>query len=276
MKLAKVGTCGLLLAAILIALGMFAAKPKPPSKAGDTIAAGRRPVLLELFTSEGCSSCPPADRLLETFDRTQPVSGADLIVLSEHVDYWNRLGWTDPFSSALFTQRQQDYVTRFHLDGAYTPQLVIDGQKDVVGSDERAARSAILKAGNALQSCDRPESAAFRSRREGRAAGERGRPRDRCLRGAGGRSCAIAGHARRKFRSYFASRGCSQDPASGGEDRCAGSLSPGSDVALEGREQRSLACGRVLAGRCFQTDPRHGPGASIKEYSRRQVDHTRR
>jgi len=106
----------------------------------------RRPILLELFTSEGCSSCPPADRLLEAFDRTQPVSGAELIVLSEHVDYWNRLGWTDPFSSALFTQRQQDYVTQLHLDGAYTPQLVIDGQSDVVGSDERAARSAILKA----------------------------------------------------------------------------------------------------------------------------------
>ena len=146
MKLAKLGTGGLLLAAILVALGMFAAKPEPPSTTGDTIAAGRRPILLELFTSEGCSSCPPADRLLEAFDRTQPVSGAEVIVLSEHVDYWNRLGWTDPFSSALFTQRQQDYVARLHLDGAYTPQLVVDGQKDVVGSDERAARSAILKA----------------------------------------------------------------------------------------------------------------------------------
>jgi hypothetical protein len=145
-KLTKVGTGGLLIAAILVALGMFAAKREPPSTTGETIAAGRRPILLELFTSEGCSSCPPADRLLEVFDRTQPVAGAELIVLSEHVDYWNRLGWTDPFSSALFTQRQQDYVTQLHLDGAYTPQLVIDGQKDVVGSDERAARSAILKA----------------------------------------------------------------------------------------------------------------------------------
>ena len=147
MKLLAVGSYGTLFVAILVALGMFAAKPEPRSKAGDSSATGpRRPVLLELFTSEGCSSCPPADRLLETFDRTQPVSGADLIVLSEHVDYWNRLGWTDPFSSALFTERQRDYVTRFHLDGAYTPQLVVDGQKDVVGSDERAARSAILKA----------------------------------------------------------------------------------------------------------------------------------
>jgi hypothetical protein len=145
-KLAKLGTGVLLFAAILIALGMFAGKPEPPSTTDDTIATGRRPILLELFTSEGCSSCPPADRLLETFDRTQPVSGAELIVLSEHVDYWNRLGWTDPFSSALFTERQQDYVRQLHLDSAYTPQLMIDGQKDVVGSDERAARSAILKA----------------------------------------------------------------------------------------------------------------------------------
>jgi len=67
-------------------------------------------------------------------------------VLSEHVDYWNRLGWTDPFSSALFTHRQQDYVARLHLEDAYTPQLVVDGQKEMVGSDEHAIRDAILKA----------------------------------------------------------------------------------------------------------------------------------
>ena len=147
MKPVTVMTCGTLLAASMVTLGLFAAKPEPLSRAGDPSATGpRRPVLLELFTSEGCSSCPPADRLLETLDRTQPVAGAQIIVLSEHVDYWNRLGWTDPFSSALFTQRQQEYVTQFHLDGAYTPELVVDGWRDVVGSDERAAREAILKA----------------------------------------------------------------------------------------------------------------------------------
>jgi len=145
-KLSKLGTGALLFAALLVAVGTFAAKPEPPSTTRDAGAAGRQPILLELFTSEGCSSCPPADRLLEAFDRKQPVSGAELIVLSEHVDYWNRLGWTDRFSSTLFTQRQQDYVRQLHLDGAYTPQLVVDGQKDVVGSDESAARSAILKA----------------------------------------------------------------------------------------------------------------------------------
>jgi hypothetical protein len=109
-------------------------------------AVPRVPILLELFTSEGCSSCPPADRLLENLDRTQPVAGADLIVLSEHVDYWDRLGWRDPFSSALNTGRQQDYTNKYNLDGVYTPQLVVDGRYGLVGSDGRAVSSAIQKA----------------------------------------------------------------------------------------------------------------------------------
>jgi hypothetical protein len=104
------------------------------------------PVIVELFTSEGCSSCPPADALLRRLESEQPVSGAEIIVLGEHVDYWNYIGWTDRFSSKQFTERQQRYADRFNLDSSYTPQMVINGGTELNGADESRARKTIANA----------------------------------------------------------------------------------------------------------------------------------
>jgi hypothetical protein len=97
--------------------------------------------VLELFTSEGCSSCPSADKLLPVLAEED----SNIITLSFHVDYWDNLGWKDAFSDALFTERQRQYAEQFHLESIYTPQLVINGQYELVGSNKQKAESFIKK-----------------------------------------------------------------------------------------------------------------------------------
>ena len=125
----------LLFMSCLTAASVFAAKA----------TQDKAPVVVELFTSEGCSSCPPADDFLSELAK-QGSGGFEVIALSEHVDYWDRLGWRDPFSSPMFTTRQQAYGQQFRLDSVFTPQMVVDGFASVNGTDRGQAAQFIRMA----------------------------------------------------------------------------------------------------------------------------------
>jgi len=125
---------GLSLLAAVAAVVAISIRWSPISSASSNDPSEKHPVVVELFTSEGCSSCPPADSFLKKLSEQQPVDGIEILALEEHVDYWNHLGWTDPFSSSDFSRHQEDYASAIPKSGVYTPQMIIDGKAQLVGS----------------------------------------------------------------------------------------------------------------------------------------------
>ncbi len=146
----------LFIALFLIVSGVFAfrtlnrhqaapATVATESESAKPAGANVTPVVVELFTSEGCSSCPPADEVLSKLDKMR----VEVIALGEHVDYWNKLGWIDPYSSADFSRRQSRYSDAFNQDSVYTPQMIVDGRDEFAGGNIERARAAITKAAQA-------------------------------------------------------------------------------------------------------------------------------
>jgi hypothetical protein len=137
-KIMALAVCLLFAVADLSACGSAGAGAGDPVKGSDPVKGF---AVVELFTSEGCSSCPPADQLMARIQqesKDQPV-----YILAFHVDYWNRLGWNDIFSDAAYTQRQNQYAAWLKLQSVYTPQVVVNGSKEFVGSQEPLIRNAI-------------------------------------------------------------------------------------------------------------------------------------
>ncbi len=131
-----------LLVAIVIVFttGAFMTRNKTTTNKTITASPAKGFAVVELFTSEGCSSCPSAD---ETVARLLAKNIGNVYILAYHVDYWNRLGWKDPFSNAAYSQRQSEYASKFRLNGVYTPQVVVNGSSEFVGSDEDKLNNTI-------------------------------------------------------------------------------------------------------------------------------------
>jgi hypothetical protein len=137
---------GILIISISVVGGRFGNSTVEKNEMPMTTENKPVPVIVELFTSEGCSSCPPADALLTQLEKTQPIRGAEVIALEQHVDYWNYLGWRDPFSRAEFSARQGDYASAFGKQGVYTPQMIVDGRTEFPGGNREMANRSIAEA----------------------------------------------------------------------------------------------------------------------------------
>jgi len=130
--------------AVLVVGGVLVSRRS--ESAPPVATSSRIPVVVELFSSEGCSSCPAADAYLDALDRAQPIEGVTVIAFEEHVDYWDRLGWRDPFGSPTFSARQQDYARVLADHQVFTPEIVFDGHQVMPGGDEDAARALLQRA----------------------------------------------------------------------------------------------------------------------------------
>ncbi|MEL7087271.1 MAG: DUF1223 domain-containing protein, partial [Planctomycetota bacterium] len=134
-------------AALAVCLGVLPAAAEPSADEGAAIPIHNTPfAVVELFTSEGCSSCPPAEAVLNRLDRDARQGHQRIFTLAFHVDYWNRLGWTDPFSDRAYSDRQRDYAVTLRERSIYTPQMVVNGTTGFVGSHARRAGQEIGRA----------------------------------------------------------------------------------------------------------------------------------
>src|SRR5260370_5315386 len=134
------------IAGVTVIVGLLGAKALRSQDASKAPASNGSPVVVELFTSEGCSSCPPADALLARFAEQSPAGNAQVVALEEHVDYWDDQGWKDPFSSHNWTTRQYAYAGVLGNGNPYTPQMVVDGSVEFSGGRAQQAEKSIADA----------------------------------------------------------------------------------------------------------------------------------